>query len=184
MSRNGVIESLGEGLSPDNADEILILPVMSLFPAWSTPTIIFPESDPCVTRGTGCNIVQLAEDALSRLVTFRAGSDISRSLLGLAELALSGCTTSSDHQYIFPGGARLDDSIEAAQAVGVRFTATRGAMSIGESDGGLPPDYLTEKESDIVRDFERVVDRWHDSSRYAMTHVALAPAHRFRSQRG
>ena len=57
-------------------------------------------------------------------------------------------------------------------------------MSIGESDGGLPPDYLTEKESDIVRDFERVVDRWHDNSRYAMTHVALAPAHRFRYQRG
>ena len=99
--------------------------------------------------------------------------------LGLAELAPSGCTTSSDHQYIFPGGARLDDSIEAALRVGVRFTATRGAMSIGESQGGLPPDYLTESEADILKDFDRVVDAFHDSSRFAMTRVALAPCSPF-----
>ncbi len=66
-------------------------------------------------------------------------------LLGLAELALSGCTTASDHLYMFPNGARLDDEIETAREIGMRFTAARGSMSIGESLGGLPPDSIVEK---------------------------------------
>ena len=99
--------------------------------------------------------------------------------LGLAELAMSGCTTSSDHQYIFPNGARLDDSIAAARDVGVRFTATRGSMSIGESKGGLPPDFLTEDEDFILKESARLVDDFHDANPYAMTHVALAPCSPF-----
>ena len=180
MSRNGVIESLGEGLSPNNADEIIDLAGHVVIPGMvNTHHHLFQNLTrvlPAAQDATLFNWLKTLYPVWSRLGPEAISAAVS---LGLAELALSGCTTSSDHQYIFPGGARLDDSIEAAQAVGVRFTATRGAMSIGESDGGLPPDYLTEKESDIVRDFERVVDRWHDSSRYAMTHVALAPCSPF-----
>jgi hypothetical protein len=97
----------------------------------------------------------------------------------LAELALSGCTTSSDHQYLFPNGSRLDNAIEAAGDIGMRFTATRGSMSIGESKGGLPPDILTEPEHSILADCLRVVDEFHDASRHAMTRVALAPCSPF-----
>lgn len=99
--------------------------------------------------------------------------------LGLAELALSGCTCSSDHLYIFPNGARLDDSIEAAQDIGIRFHATRGAMSIGESKGGLPPDALVEDEAAILRDSARLVEAFHDPHPGAMVQVALAPCSPF-----
>jgi 8-oxoguanine deaminase len=99
--------------------------------------------------------------------------------IGLAEMALSGCTTSSDHLYLFPNGSRLDDEIEAAQTTGLRFTATRGSMSIGESKGGLPPDILTEAEPLILRDCERLVDRFHDHKRHSMLHIALAPCSPF-----
>ena len=99
--------------------------------------------------------------------------------LGLAELAFSGCTTSSDHLYIYPNGSRLDDSLAAAKAIGVRFHGTRGSMSIGESQGGLPPDYLTESEAVILADCQRLVETHHDSGRYAMKRVALAPCSPF-----
>ncbi len=99
--------------------------------------------------------------------------------IGLAELVLSGCTCSSDHLYMFPNGARLDDSIEAAGNIGLRFTATRGAMSIGESRGGLPPDALVEDEAAILRDSERVVDAFHDPAEGAMVQVGLAPCSPF-----
>ena len=99
--------------------------------------------------------------------------------IAMAELLRSGCTTSSDHLYLYPNGVRLDDSIHAAREIGMRFHASRGSMSVGESAGGLPPDTLVEKEDAILADTLRLVETHHDAADLAMTRVVVAPCSPF-----
>ena len=97
----------------------------------------------------------------------------------LAELALSGCTTSSDHLYLFPNDSKLDDEIRAAQEMGMRLHASRGSMSLGESKGGLPPDSVVDSEDFILKDSQRLIEQYHDSSVGSMVQIVLAPCSPF-----
>ena len=180
-ARDGVIEQVGPTASlPDDADQIIDMTGHVVIPGMvNTHHHLFQN----LTR-----VVPPAQDAplfgwLQTLypVWSHLGPEhiYWSTVLGLAELALSGCTTSSDHLYLYQNGAKLDDSMAAAADIGVRFHGTRGSMSIGESKGGLPPDILCEDEGAILADSQRVVEAFHNPVRHAMQRVALAPCSPF-----
>ena len=179
LCRDGVIVELGAGLSAPGAYGIDAAGCLV------TPGLINTHHH---LYQTLTRAVPAAQDALlfGWLRTLypiwaRMGPDEIRvsAMAGLAELALSGCTLTSDHLYLFPNGARLDDTIDAAREVGVRLLATRGAMSIGESAGGLPPDSLVEDEAAILKDCIRVIDAFHDPKPGAMIQIGVAPCSPF-----
>jgi len=181
FARDGVIEAVGSGETlPKTADDVLDLSNHIVIPGLvNTHHHLYQN----LTRVVPAGQDQALFGWLKALypIWAKMGPEHIRvsALVGLAELALSGCTTASDHLYMFPNGARLDDEIEAAREIGIRFTATRGSMSIGESAGGLPPDSVVEKPDAILRDCERVVAAYHDASPHSMLRIALAPCSPF-----
>ncbi len=102
-----------------------------------------------------------------------------RPTVACAELLLSGCTTASDHNYVWPNGCRIDDQVAVAREIGFRFHAARGSMSVGQSQGGLPPDSCVEDEPAILADTQRAIETFHDAARFAMTRVVVAPCSPF-----
>ncbi len=180
--RDHVIEQVGYARDlPTTADEVLdlhdrhvVLPglVNTHHHFYQTLTRAVPAAQNCDLF----NWLKVLYPIWSRLTA--EGVYVSAQMCA-AELLLSGCTTASDHLYLFPNDVTLDDEIRALSDIGLRFHASRGSMSVGERLGGLPPDSLVEAEADILRDSQRLIETFHDNARHAMTRVTLAPCSPF-----
>jgi cytosine/adenosine deaminase-related metal-dependent hydrolase len=103
----------------------------------------------------------------------------SATVVACAELLRSGCTTASDHTYLWPNGCRIEDEVDAARGTGMRFHASRGSMSVGQSKGGLPPDSVVEDEAAILADTQDAIERFHRPERFGMTRIVVAPCSPF-----
>ena len=179
FARDGWIEQVGpSGALPDAADEVLDLTGQIVIPGlinthhhfYQTLTRAIAQSAPLFEWLTTLYPIwaRLTPDDI-RISTKTA----------LVELAMSGCTTSSDHLYLFPNGSRLEDAIEPARDVGMRFHAAHGSMSLGQSEGGLPPDSVVETVEAILTESERLILAHHDASPGALTRIVLAPCSPF-----
>jgi len=180
--RDHVIEQVGATASlPTTADEVLdlagrhvVLPGLV-----NTHHHFYQTLTRAVPAAQNCDLFQWLKTLYPIWSNLTAEGVYVSAQMAAAELMLSGCTTSSDHLYLFPNDCTLDDEIRAVGEIGMRFHACRGSMSVGESQGGLPPDALVEKEADILRDSQRLIDRYHDNARHSMLRVALAPCSPF-----
>jgi len=179
--RDGFIEQVAESDQlPSKADQILDLKGHIVLPGlinthhhfYQTLTRVVPDAQ-------DANLFHWLKTLYPIWARMRPNDIRISTRTALAELALSGCTTASDHLYLFPNGSRLDDEIEAAQEMGLRLHASRGSMSLGESKGGLPPDSVVEDEDQILRDSQRLIESYHDSQPGSYTQIVLAPCSPF-----
>jgi len=180
--RDQVIEQVGSSAElPQTADEVLdlqgryiLLPglINTHHHFYQTLTRVIPAAQ-------NCDLFNWLQTLYPIWAKLTPESVAISAQLAAAELILSGCTTASDHLYIYPNGSTLDDEIEAVQATGLRFHASRGSMSVGQSQGGLPPDSVVEAEADILQDSQRLIEQYHDNSRHAMLRITLAPCSPF-----
>ncbi len=177
--RDGAILALGQGLAAPGAEVIDATGCVVTPGLVNTHHHLYQTLTRAVPGGQDALLFGWLKTLYPIWAQFGPEEMFTSAQVGLAELALSGCTMTSDHLYLYPNGARLDDTIAAAEELGLRFHPTRGAMSIGESAGGLPPDSLVERESAILEDMIRVVDRFHDPRPGAMVRVGLAPCSPF-----
>ncbi|MBE0686941.1 MAG: 8-oxoguanine deaminase, partial [Anaerolineaceae bacterium] len=181
FARNGFIEQIGPSEElPETADEVLDLTGHIVLPGLiNTHHHFYQTLTRAIPAAQDVNLFNWLK-TLYPIWAKMTPDDIRISTqTALAELALSGCTTASDHLYLFPNGSKLDDEIDAASEVGLRLHASRGSMSLGESKGGLPPDSVVDNEEFILKDSQRLIQKYHDSKPGSMVQIVLAPCSPF-----
>jgi 8-oxoguanine deaminase len=179
--RDGFIEKVGPmGEIPSTADEVLDLSGHLVLPGLvNTHHHFYQTLTRAVPAAQDANLFNWLKTLYPIWARLRPEDIFISTQTALAELALSGCTTASDHLYLFPNGSKLDDEISAAREIGVRIQAARGSMSLGESKGGLPPDSVVDTEANILRDSQRLIETYHDPKPGAFVQIVLAPCSPF-----
>lgn len=179
--RDGFVEKIGPTSElPETADEVLDLSGHILLPGLiNTHHHFYQTLTRVVPAAQDANLFTWLKTLYPIWGRMRPEDIYISTQTALAELALSGCTAASDHLYIYPNGARLDDEIAAAQEIGVRIHASRGSMSLGESKGGLPPDHVVEDEAFILKESQRLIEQYHDPNPGSMVQIVLAPCSPF-----
>jgi cytosine/adenosine deaminase-related metal-dependent hydrolase len=179
--RDNVIEQAGPASDlPETADRVINARGMIILPGLvNTHHHLFQTLTRAVPEAQDATLFQWLKTLYPIWAGLTPEAVHTSALIGLAELILSGCTTASDHLYIYPDGCRIDDEIEAARALGIRFHASRGSMSLGESKGGLPPDQVVEDERFIIKETRRAIEAYHDPKPYAMLRIVVAPCSPF-----
>jgi len=181
FARDGVIEAVGaSALLTQTADEVIDARDQIVIPGLvNTHHHMYQTLTRAVPAAQDCELFEWLRTLYPIWAKLSPQMVQVSTHTAMAELLLSGCTTSADHLYIYPNGVTLDHSIEAAQQIGMRFHAARGSMSVGASAGGLPPDSVVESEAAILKDTQRLIERWHDPARHAMTRIVVAPCSPF-----
>jgi 8-oxoguanine deaminase len=179
--RDGFIESVGPTSElPKTADEILDLRGCVILPGLvNTHHHFYQTLTRAVPAAQDANLFNWLRTLYPIWARLTPPDIFISAQTALAELALSGCTTASDHLYLFPNGSKLDDEIAAAREMGMRIQASRGSMSLGESQGGLPPDSVVDSEANILRDSQRLIEAYHDPKPGAFVQIVLAPCSPF-----
>ncbi|MGB8215038.1 MAG: 8-oxoguanine deaminase [Anaerolineales bacterium] len=179
--RDGFIEKVGPtGELPSTADEVLDLSGHLVLPGLvNTHHHFYQTLTRAVPAAQNANLFNWLKTLYPIWARMTPEDIFISTQTALAEMALSGCTTASDHLYLFPNGSRLDDEIAAAREIGVRIQASRGSMSLGESKGGLPPDSVVDTEANILRDSQRLIETYHDPKPGAFVQIVLAPCSPF-----
>lgn len=179
--RNNVIEAVGPTADlPTSADSVIDARGKIILPGLiNTHHHLYQTLTRAVPAAQNANLFGWLKTLYPIWAGLTAEAVYVSALVGMAELILSGCTTASDHLYIFPNDARIDDEIRAARDIGLRFHASRGSMSLGESQGGLPPDRVVEDEDAILHDTRRVIEEYHEYDRYGMVRIVVAPCSPF-----
>ncbi len=179
--RDGFIEKVGTAQElPSEADTVLDLHDHVVLPGLiNTHHHFYQTLTRAVPAAQNANLFNWLKTLYPIWARMNPEDIFTSTQTALAELALSGCTTASDHLYLFPNGSKLDDEIAGAREVGLRLQASRGSMSLGESQGGLPPDSVVDSEDAILKDSVRLIERYHDAAPGAVVQIVLAPCSPF-----
>jgi cytosine/adenosine deaminase-related metal-dependent hydrolase len=179
--RDSLIEQVGEAASlPHEADEIIDLKGHVVLPGLvNTHHHFYQTLTRAVPAAQDANLFNWLKTLYPIWARLQPQDIFISTSTALAELALSGCTTASDHLYLYPNGSRLDDEIAAASEIGLRIHASRGSMSLGESKGGLPPDSVVDDEDSILKDSQRLIQKYHNPNPGSMVQIVLAPCSPF-----